>query len=95
MVSEEPVAPLCRVIVKHEEGGRKFFRKVGNHFRITQCCNLEYQNPKYFVFFFFCSCRRTVYRTKCNSCFSETGSRDFCVTFFFFLTVHHQIILCM
>jgi len=29
MVSEKPAAPLCRVIVDIEDGGRKFFRNVG------------------------------------------------------------------
>lgn len=60
MVSEEPAVPLCRVVVNLEEGGGKFFRKVDNHFRITQCCNLEYQNSKHFVMVFFLSCRGTV-----------------------------------
>jgi len=29
MVSVEPAAPLCRVIVDLEDGGRKFFRNAG------------------------------------------------------------------
>jgi hypothetical protein len=29
MVAEQLAAPLCRVIVDLEDGGRKFFRNVG------------------------------------------------------------------
>jgi hypothetical protein len=75
MVSEEPAAPLCRVIVDLEDGGSSY-ETLASKCWITQCCNPEYHNPKYFVTAFFLL-QGSVYRTECNCAFSETGSRDF------------------